>query len=219
MMPYGVGDHGQYWLKVMACCLTAPSHYLNQCWFIINCILWQLPDNNLTGNAQDITPWNKFEHHNLKITHTSPMEQWVNSIPLSHIEWDIICLKNIVFPEHPLVTWRWMPVPVYSSNLKHLVYKLQKVQNTYYQIISAHYFDIMSTYSIFNDASILLRNWNTDTDWHEVTAAKLCTWQNSYTIYIYDSLEWSYIISIEFRWSWKKIFSKYIYGYTALDTG
>ena len=26
--------------QVMACCLTAPSHYLNQCWLIINWVLW-----------------------------------------------------------------------------------------------------------------------------------------------------------------------------------
>ena len=27
-------------VQVMACCLTAPSHYLNQCWLIINKGLW-----------------------------------------------------------------------------------------------------------------------------------------------------------------------------------
>ena len=26
--------------QVMACCLTAPSHYLNQCWLIISEVLW-----------------------------------------------------------------------------------------------------------------------------------------------------------------------------------
>ena len=26
--------------QVMACCLTAPSHYLNQCWLIISKVLW-----------------------------------------------------------------------------------------------------------------------------------------------------------------------------------
>ena len=26
--------------QVMACCLTAPSHYLNQCWLIIKDVLW-----------------------------------------------------------------------------------------------------------------------------------------------------------------------------------
>ena len=28
--------------QVMACCLTAPSHHLNQCWFSINGFLWHL---------------------------------------------------------------------------------------------------------------------------------------------------------------------------------
>ena len=40
--------------QVMACCLTAPSHYLNQCWLIICEVLWQLSEGNFTGNAQDI---------------------------------------------------------------------------------------------------------------------------------------------------------------------
>ena len=31
--------------QVMACCLTAPSQYLNQCWQII--ILWHIPESNL----------------------------------------------------------------------------------------------------------------------------------------------------------------------------
>ena len=29
--------------QVMACCLMAPSHYLNQCWLIISKVLWQAP--------------------------------------------------------------------------------------------------------------------------------------------------------------------------------
>ena len=29
--------------QVMACCLTAPSHYLNQCWLIISEVLWHTP--------------------------------------------------------------------------------------------------------------------------------------------------------------------------------
>ena len=34
--------------QVMACCLTAPSHYLNQCWLIISKVQWHLPEGNLT---------------------------------------------------------------------------------------------------------------------------------------------------------------------------
>ena len=29
--------------QVMACCLMAPSHYLDQCWLVINMVLWILP--------------------------------------------------------------------------------------------------------------------------------------------------------------------------------
>ena len=31
---------GSTLVQVMACCLTAPSHYLNQCWLIISKVLW-----------------------------------------------------------------------------------------------------------------------------------------------------------------------------------
>ena len=38
--PFGDMELGQHLLQVMACCLTAPSHYLNQCWLIITEALW-----------------------------------------------------------------------------------------------------------------------------------------------------------------------------------
>ena len=38
--------------QVMACCPTAPSHYLNQCWLIINENLWHSPKSNSTASAQ-----------------------------------------------------------------------------------------------------------------------------------------------------------------------
>ena len=46
--------------QVMACCLTAPSHYLNQCWLMISGVLWHSPDSNFTENTQDIYYWNEF---------------------------------------------------------------------------------------------------------------------------------------------------------------
>ena len=33
--------------QVMACCLTAPSHYLNQCWLIISKVPWHSPAGNI----------------------------------------------------------------------------------------------------------------------------------------------------------------------------
>ena len=41
--------------QVMAWCLMAPSHYLNQCWLIISQVLWHSPKTNFTGSDQDIT--------------------------------------------------------------------------------------------------------------------------------------------------------------------
>ena len=40
--------------QVMACCLTAPSHYLNQCLLIANKVLQLSPEGNFMGNAQEI---------------------------------------------------------------------------------------------------------------------------------------------------------------------
>ena len=34
--------------QVMAYCLTASSHYLNQCWLMISEVLWHSPDSNFT---------------------------------------------------------------------------------------------------------------------------------------------------------------------------
>ena len=34
--------------QVMKCCLTAPSHYLNQCWLMISEVLWHSTDSNFT---------------------------------------------------------------------------------------------------------------------------------------------------------------------------
>ena len=40
---------------VMAWCLTAPNHYLNQCWLVVKGVLWQSPASNFTS-AHELTP-------------------------------------------------------------------------------------------------------------------------------------------------------------------
>ena len=51
--PLWLGDATWCWrlwtslVQIMDCCLTAPSHYLNQRWLIINGASWHSPDNNL----------------------------------------------------------------------------------------------------------------------------------------------------------------------------
>ena len=49
--------------QIMTCCLTAPSHYLNQCWQIICEILWHSSDGSFTRNSQDIYPWYEIYNH------------------------------------------------------------------------------------------------------------------------------------------------------------
>ena len=41
---------------LMACCLTAPSHYLNQCWLTVS-------EGNFAWNAKDIFSWYEFENY------------------------------------------------------------------------------------------------------------------------------------------------------------
>ena len=40
---------GSILAQVMACCLTAPSHHLNQYWFIFKGVLWPSPEGNFIG--------------------------------------------------------------------------------------------------------------------------------------------------------------------------
>ena len=52
----------------MACCLTAPSHYLNPCWLSICEVLWHSHEGNFTGNTQYIYSPYEFENYtNLRL--------------------------------------------------------------------------------------------------------------------------------------------------------
>ena len=51
-------------VQVMACCLTAPSHYLNQCWLIISKVHWHSSE----AISQEI-PQSSITKLSLKITH------------------------------------------------------------------------------------------------------------------------------------------------------
>ena len=57
-------------VQVMTCCLTAPSHYLYQCWLIFNEVLWHSLEGNYTGDTQQIYPWYVFEIYLWVKTHS-----------------------------------------------------------------------------------------------------------------------------------------------------
>ena len=61
--------------QVMACCLTAPSHYLNQCWLIIRGVLWHTSESSFAGIAQGIDSGYEFEKDILKNIFKSPRGQ------------------------------------------------------------------------------------------------------------------------------------------------
>ena len=44
--------------QVMTCCLTAPSHYLNQCWLIISKVQWHSSECNFTRDTSATSHWN-----------------------------------------------------------------------------------------------------------------------------------------------------------------
>ena len=44
--------------QVMACCLTAPSHHLSQCWLIISKVQWDSPEGNFRRDTSAINQWN-----------------------------------------------------------------------------------------------------------------------------------------------------------------
>ena len=41
--------------QAMACCLTAPSHYLSQCWLIISKVLWHSSEDIIIRRFEDIS--------------------------------------------------------------------------------------------------------------------------------------------------------------------
>ena len=64
----------------MACCLMAPSLYLNQCRLIICKAQWHSSECNFTRGTSAIGHWNKLENYVSKILFKSPRGQWVNII-------------------------------------------------------------------------------------------------------------------------------------------
>ena len=64
--------------QVMACCLTAPSHYLNQCWLIIWKVQWYSSEDNFRSDISATNHWNKLGNYSYKIPLKYPRGQWVN---------------------------------------------------------------------------------------------------------------------------------------------
>ena len=66
-------------VQVVDCCLTAPSHYLCQCWFNTAGVLWYSPESNFTFH--ELHPKDVFGDNTFKIIAPSPRAKWVYMIP------------------------------------------------------------------------------------------------------------------------------------------
>ena len=78
--------------EVMACCLTAPSHYLNQCWLI------------MLGPV--IFIWEQF--HKIHISHQSLNLAWKLFIwNFSQITQILCMIFTLEASKYKIVSWRW----------------------------------------------------------------------------------------------------------------
>ena len=105
-------------VQVVACCLTAPSHYLNQCWLIISGFLWHSPTAYFTQSAQDIILSNEFQNTCTLVKLLPHLRgQWVESF---FTYWLYTEIFKIPYPNFFLLTgpdkkvtgpkppgWRW----------------------------------------------------------------------------------------------------------------
>ena len=105
--------HQRSWstlLQVMAWFLMAPSHHLNQCWLIISEVLWHhWPEDSLTGNAQDISPWCDLKITKLRLLTHLPGANELK--PLDIIGNYILCGQGLAvgLPSNTLLPWTIRP--------------------------------------------------------------------------------------------------------------
>ena len=71
--------------QVMACCLTAPSHYLNQCWLIISKVQWHSSESILQDIPQPSVTEISLKMAYLKLCSNLPVDKelihWIYSNP------------------------------------------------------------------------------------------------------------------------------------------
>ena len=91
--------------QVMACCLTAPSHYLNQCWLIISKVEWHSSKGEFTRDTSAINHWNYLENSGPKISFKFPGGRWVNVF----VKWDGFHKwePNGISHDPVFLEWRW----------------------------------------------------------------------------------------------------------------
>ena len=104
-------------VQVMACCLTAPSHYLPQCWLIISGssgVLRSISYKLLTNQIDEVS----LKVAVLKMIPISPKTQWVNW----WIEVQVLASAGIIttkIPVHVLIrtSLQWYQMTIMTSQM------------------------------------------------------------------------------------------------------
>ena len=104
---------------VMACCLTAPSHYLKQCWLIISEIPWHSSQGIILRRCEHTNQQNKIEYCNFKMASRSPRGQWVKQKELTYV-----CAKMCISTS---LLFRAVAIRAWISNYIHI--KLDVITN------------------------------------------------------------------------------------------
>ena len=76
--------------QVMACCLTAPSHYLNQCWLTISKVLWHSSEG-ITIRSEDTNQWMRLKIAFLK---SPPDLTGTNELTFSYLNNNQSCIER-----------------------------------------------------------------------------------------------------------------------------
>ena len=69
-------------VQEIACCLTAPSHYLNQNWLTLSEVLWHFSEGHFIGNTQGIYLWSTCLSLKWLILHYNHISQGPINSPL-----------------------------------------------------------------------------------------------------------------------------------------
>ena len=87
-----VSELGKHWFRQWLVASSAPSHYLNQCWLIVNWTLRNTPQKNSNQNTKVFIHENAFECVGCEMAAILSRGRWINSDYLG-----IHCLAQAIF--------------------------------------------------------------------------------------------------------------------------
>ena len=118
---------GSTLVQVMACCLTAPSRYLNHGWLLISEVLCNLHEIDFTVSAQSAIMCSTFKNCTFKITTASPRGQWVKVIsPIIHsmpLSFHITTLTWFHCHSVSIILYYFHSIPLHSFHITFIPYQ------------------------------------------------------------------------------------------------